>query len=109
MDVERTMEFILQSQAKAEVRMDRAEVRMDRADARMDRMEARIDRMELRFDKRLDGLTKIVRTGMKLVNQLVAEQRKLADEMRALAAAQSRTDRSLNNFIDSLRKGKNGR
>ena len=82
------MEFILQSQAKAE--------------ARMDRMEARTDRMELRFDKRLDGLTKIVRTGMKLVNQLAVEQRKLA-------AAQRRTDQTLANFIDSLRKGQDGR
>jgi len=88
MDVERTIEFILQSQAKAEVRMDR--------------MEARIDRMELRFDKRLNGLTNIMRTGMKMLNQLAAAQKELA-------AAQKRTERTLNSFIDSIRKGTNGR
>jgi len=95
MNVERTMEFILQRQAKAELRMDRAE--------------ARSDRTELRFNKRLDGLAKIVRTGTKLLNQVVVERRKLAEEMRGLAAAQRRTDRTLNNFIGSLCKRRNGR
>jgi hypothetical protein len=33
-DIERTMEFIFESQAKAEVRMARAEARMERAEAR---------------------------------------------------------------------------
>ena len=37
MDVERTIEFILQMQAKSEVRMAEFDARMDRADARADR------------------------------------------------------------------------
>ncbi len=37
--LQRTMEFILHSQAKAEARADRADQRMDRADRRMDRLE----------------------------------------------------------------------
>jgi hypothetical protein len=44
MNVERTMQFILESQAKAEARMDRAEARMDRAEARMDKAEKRAER-----------------------------------------------------------------
>jgi chromosome segregation ATPase len=42
MDVEKSIEFILHSQARAEARADRAEERMDRADQRMDRLERAI-------------------------------------------------------------------
>jgi chromosome segregation ATPase len=42
MDVEKTIEFNLHSQARAEARADRAEERMDRADQRMDRLERAI-------------------------------------------------------------------
>ena len=42
MDVEKSIEFILQSLARAEVRADRADQRMDRADERMDRLERAI-------------------------------------------------------------------
>jgi ectoine hydroxylase-related dioxygenase (phytanoyl-CoA dioxygenase family) len=42
MNVEKTIEFILEMQAKAEERFARAEARADRADRRMDRLEASI-------------------------------------------------------------------
>jgi hypothetical protein len=41
MDVERTIEFILQQQAKAEVRAERRDARTERHEARMERLEAR--------------------------------------------------------------------
>ena len=88
MDVEQTIEFILQIQAKAE--------------ARMDRMEARIDGMEARFDRRLNALTKLVGTGMKMLVQTQKVQKQLA-------AAQKETDRKLRALLDSLRTGQNGR
>jgi hypothetical protein len=58
MDVEKTMAFILQTQATTSVELEaltrsekRAEARMDRHEARMDRHEARMDR----FDRSLEG------------------------------------------------------
>lgn len=83
MDVERTIEFILEMQAKAEVRMARfdeqmakAEARMDRADARMDRLEARMDK----FDKSLNGIRKLLQTGMKLLVKI--EKRQAATDIK---------------------------
>ena len=97
MDMEKTMQFILDQQAEvwamikaAEVRADRADKRMDRAEARMDRAEARMDRLE----KSVDGIRKLVRTGMKLMVQIQQSQKM--------------TDRKLQAFIDSLQKGGDG-
>ena len=115
MNIERTMQFILESQAKAEVRMDRAENRMDRA-------ENRVHAMEKRLDKRMDAITRLLQQGMRMLVKTdiqlkeVAEAQKLTDrrlaelagEQKELAAAQKATERSLKAFIDSLRNGRNG-
>jgi hypothetical protein len=84
MDVERTMEFILTTQAKTEVQVERLATRMD-------------------------GITKIVRTGMKMLVRLGEDQRKVREDLRTLAAAQKLTERTLQAFIASLHKGGNGR
>ena len=105
MDVERTIEFILQSQAKAEIRMDKT-------------------------DKRIDGITKILQQGMRMLvktdtrlAELAQAQKRTDAQFAELAQAQKRTDarfaelaqaqkateRSLKAFIDSLRHGRNGR
>jgi hypothetical protein len=76
-------------------RMDRAEKRMDRADARMDRMEAHERQMDARFEKRMQGFEKLVQIGMR--------------EIVKLGRAQQRTENSLRAFMDSLRRGGNGR
>lgn len=85
------MEFILDTQAKTEVRMERLTTRMD-------------------------GITKIVRTGMKMLVRLGEDQQKIRQDLRALAvlhrelaAAQKRTEHTLQAFIQSLQKGGNGR
>src|SRR5437016_10063786 len=93
MNVEKTMEFILQMQAAAEVRMDRAEVRMDRAEVRMDRAEARMEK----FDKRLEAIGKLLQTGMKILV-------KIENRQQALVEAQLKTDRKLDRLIDSWTK-----
>ena len=91
MDVERTMEFILATQAKTEVQVERLATRMD-------------------------GITKIVRTGMKMLVRLGEDQRKMREDLKTLAAShkelaasQKRTERTLQAFIASLHKGGNGR
>ena len=120
MDVQRTIEFILESQARAEVRMEKFELRMEKAEARaearaekadartekaearMERAEARVDAMEKRLDKRMDAIAKLLRQGMQM---LVKTDTRLAE----LAEAQKATERSLKALMDSLRTGRNGR
>ena len=91
MDVERTIEFILQAQAKAEIRMDK-------------------------MDKRIDAITKILQQGMRMLvktdvrlAELAQAQKRTDARLAELAGAQTATERSLKAFIDSLRHGRNGR
>src|SRR4030095_5489656 len=100
--VERAMQFILESQARAELRMEKWEARMDRVDARRDRWEARANATEKRLDKRMDAITKRLRHGMRM---LAKTETKLAQ----LAEAQKETDRTLKALIKSLRHSPNGR
>ena len=55
MDVERTIEFILESQAKAEIRMGKTE--------------ARTNAMEKRLDRRTQSITKLLQQGMRMLLQ----------------------------------------
>jgi len=91
MDIERTMEFILKSQARAELRMEKADLRMEKAELRMDRT-----------DKQIDAIRKILQQGVRM---LAKTDVRLAE----LAQAQRATEKSLKAFIDSQRHGRNGR
>jgi len=88
MDVERTIEFILQQQARTETRM-----------AAMQKLISA-------------GMKMLVKQGENL-NKLVVAQREMRDEvaaeLKALAKAQKATETKLQSFIDSLRRGGNGR
>jgi septal ring factor EnvC (AmiA/AmiB activator) len=94
-DVERTIELILRTQARSE---------------------ARVDALEKRLDRRMDAITKLLHQGMRMIVQIdtkVAElaksQAELAKSQKELAAAQKATERTLKALIDSLRNGRNGR
>lgn len=63
MDVERSIEHLLELHARAEQRMDRAEARMDRAEVRMDRT-----------DRQIEAIRKLVKTGMKLIVRIEGAQ-----------------------------------
>jgi hypothetical protein len=95
MDVGRTIQFILESQARAEVRMEKADARTVRADARVAAMEKRLDR-------RMAAITKLLQQGMRMLA-------KTDVTLAELAVAQKETDRSLKAFIKSMRAGGNGR
>ena len=91
MDIERTIEFILNTQAKAERRMDK-------------------------MDTRLDGISKLLQQGMRMLvktdttlAELAQAQKRTDTSLAELAQAQKATERSLKAFIDSLRRGRNGR
>ena len=84
MEVERTIEFIIDMQAKAEVRMAKSDERMAKYDERM-----------AKFDKRLEATRRLVEAGMKIVSHLAADTRELKRSQKA--------------FLDSLRNSGNGR
>lgn len=101
MDVERTIEFILDAQAKHEVHL-------------------------LALDERVDGIAKLLQQGMRLVvnfqneanqkiNVLIDSQQRTDDrfretdaKFRELAEAQKVTEQTLQAFIESLQRGRNG-
>ena len=84
MDVERTIEFILEMQAKSEVRMDK-------------------------FDKRLEATRKLVETGLKIVLKTEKSIRALAVQVNALTEAQRKSDRKFDRLMDSwARQRSNG-
>ena len=116
MDVERTMEFILKSQARAETRMEKLGTRIQNAEIRAN---ARMDRI----DRRLDATSKLIQHGMRMLvkvetklDELSEAQKRttvavaeLARSHAQLAQAQKATEKSLKAFIDSLRHGRNGK
>ena len=97
MDVERTIEYILQMQAQSEVRIAKADERMDK------------------FDKRLDATRKLVETGMRMLvknekaqgeltlnlEALTGRVDSLTVQVSALTEAQRKSDRKFERFIDS--------
>ena len=104
-EVRRRFEYIESVLVSVAERQSDAEARADRADARMDR-----------FDRQLHGMRKLVMTGMKMLvriestmSKLGEEQREVAKAQRELAVSQRVTDKKLQAFIDSLRRGGNGR
>ena len=115
-NVEKTIEFILGQEARAEARLEKAMERMDRADKRMDRADKRADRA----DKRLDRLERVVAQTNRVVMGLVRYGVSLRSDVRrhdkailrieaaveniegaiaTLAASQRGTDSRLNTLI----------
>jgi hypothetical protein len=116
MDVEKTIQAILESQLRAEKRADRADERMDRAEKRADSAEKRADR----FDKQINATKNLVQKGMQIVLKMNAERKESSAEFRfrinALIDSQNRTEAALrktdekfNRWLETLsRKGTNG-
>jgi uncharacterized membrane protein len=80
MNIEETMKFILESQARAEARADKAD--------------ARVDRMEKRAEREMAAIRKLLHQGVK--------------SLAELAEAQKETVRTLKAFIKSLGNGRRG-
>jgi hypothetical protein len=99
------MEFILESQARAEARMEKWEVRMARAEARMEKSDARAEKAEARMartDKRIESIAKLLQQGMRMLA-------KTDTALAELAQAQKATERTLKAFLGGSRNGPNGR
>jgi hypothetical protein len=100
MDVERTIEFILDMQAKAEVRAAQADERAAKADERAAKADARMDK----FDKRLEAMRKLVEAGMKILvksEKERAESKKDFDRrIKEITELQRKTDLKLDRLFD---------
>src|SRR5207247_7957180 len=109
MEVEKTIQAMLESQLRAEKRADRADERMDRADQRMDCAEKRADK----FDKQINATRNLVREGMKFIVKSNKEFKfkidALTDAQNRTEAAMRKTDEKLSRFLEQLnRKNTNG-
>jgi hypothetical protein len=109
MDVEKTIEFILQQQARTEAWEARAEARWAKADARA-------AAAEVKAERQMAAIRKLIQVGMRLIAQnqeqikeLTAAQKETNKEIKELKAVQRVTELKLQAFIESLRRGSNGR
>jgi hypothetical protein len=110
MDVEKTIEFILDQQAKTEALWQRNEERWQRNEQRWRRAEERMDKA----DRGLVRTRNLMLLGAKtLVNSQKAAQlelREIREDIRELTAAQKRTDQKFDRLVDLLsRRSPNGR
>src|SRR5580704_16532931 len=110
MDMERTMQFIVETLADVAVKQQEAAVRAQRAEQRMDRAEQRMEKI----DRNMKGIQTLDKIGMKMMIDLQKGQKRtdqkmaeLAEEMAGLAAAQKATDRRFGEWLAS-NKGSNG-
>ncbi|HXB71249.1 MAG TPA: hypothetical protein VNY05_23640 [Candidatus Acidoferrales bacterium] len=98
MDVERTIEFILEQQARNEGALARIEAGLDKSEAKLARTDALLSRA--------------IKAG---IREALAERRKRREmgsefdrKMTQLAAAQLVTEEKLQGLIQSLQRGSNG-
>jgi hypothetical protein len=108
-NIERTIEFILQSQAKAEARADRHEARIAKQEARIAKEELRAQERERKLDRRMDAIAKLIQQGTKAISRTQIHLDEISQAHKELAQAQAATERTLKAFIASSRNGKNGR
>lgn len=102
MDVERTIEFLLEQQAAQQAR----------SDARMTRIEESIGKLtesQLRADNDIRQLRSELRRAVRLsVQEARAERRSRKEADERLAAGQEALQNSLQAFIDSIKQPRNG-
>jgi len=101
MDVEKTMEFILQQQAKTDAQIAIVAERQAKAEDR-----------QAKADKQIAAILKLIQTGMRMIvkqGESIKQLRvELSQSHKELADAQKVTEVKLQGLIDALRRGGNG-
>jgi len=112
-DVERTIEFILKTQAKTESRLDGITKLIQQGMRMLVKNEtavAQLAEAQKRTDAKLAVLAEHTDAKFAQMTDALAESHKeLAREMKELARAQKETERALRAFIRGQRNGRNGR
>lgn len=101
MDVEKTIEFILATEARLQARFDAWE---ERAEAEAKKAEANTARVEAEMAEIRQTLQQTAFIQQEQARILVRIEKNVED----LTVAQHRTEATLNAFIESLGRGKNG-
>src|SRR4029077_21035816 len=99
MNVEKTIEFILQHQATAEAK----------AEAEMAALRQQQAESQAKSDREMAAIRKLIRAGMHMIvkNEELIKQNE--QHIQELAEAQKKTEGKLQAFIASLVRGRNGR
>jgi hypothetical protein len=100
MDIEKTMEFILQSQARTEANLERFEANH----ARFERDHARAMQRMDRTDKQIEGIKKLIMTGMKLIVRLEKRDDEIQLKIDAFVDSQMRAEERMKKHEEWLRK-----
>ena len=118
MDIERTMQFIVDNLATVTAAQQQAEVRAARTDRQIHGLQTLVKIGMRRLVKLEEGQVSLRRALNELavaqkrtdgvVRELAASQKRTDEAMRELATSQKRTDEKFERWLDSL-KGRNGR
>jgi septation ring formation regulator EzrA len=90
---ERLLEFILQSQANSEVRLQKLE-----------EMHLKLEESHQKSDARMSRLEKAFVTSFNIVTEIAEAQKSLTAEVKELRAAQAETAEKLDIFINVLER-----
>jgi len=104
MDIQKTMEFILEQQAAMTARQAEHEARMAAHEVRM----AEHDKRMVKIDKRIDATTKLIQTGMRMLVQTDEKLKALAEAQLRAEARMGEIDARLDRLIKALSRGTNG-
>jgi chromosome segregation ATPase len=111
MDVEKTMEFILQQQAKAEGQMAAIRQQQSKAEGQMAAIRKLIQtgmRMIVKQGEHIDRLATTQEEMGTALREMATAQKELAAAQKDLAKSQKVTEVKLQGLIDALRRGRNG-
>ena len=97
MDIQKTMEFIVEQQAAMTARQVEHEARMAGHDKRM-----------VKIDRRIDATTKLIQTGMRILVQTDEKLKALAESQLRAEARTGEIDARLDRLIKALSRGTNG-
>ncbi|MGH9470374.1 MAG: hypothetical protein ACRD1N_08550 [Terriglobia bacterium] len=104
MDVERTIQFILEMQAKHEVFLQKHEEAMQRHEQAMQRHDEAITRIDAAVEANTGRIAQLVDVCMSLANNMENGFRAVREEFRQLREVQSSTEYKLNALIDTVDK-----
>ena len=117
MDIERTIEFLLEQQAAQQARAEAQQARFDaqqaafRADfeERQKRYEERQKAYEERHEREMAGIRAELRRGVRLaVEEARRERKRRKEEDARLAASHAELEQSFKRFLDSMKRPRNG-
>jgi hypothetical protein len=104
MDSERTMEFLLEQAARADARMAKLEIEAAKRNAEFEKRNAEFEKRHAKAEARLDRTDKQIK-GLITLMKMGAKQFGVVErQVKEVAAAQKRTEATLDRFISSLGK-----